>query len=134
VSSRRGGFIVLLAFFACNITACLVRRLSARLQKGAGDFRMGVSSHAHEHAVDPCGRRDPGRRGQQGDLEIQAGQSRAEFLTSRGPVRMPFDVRLVKFDLEYYDNKTVKPRLPREPDTLSIAWPDRHIQTQLVVE
>ncbi|MDP2991038.1 MAG: cytochrome c biogenesis protein ResB [Kiritimatiellota bacterium] len=127
-------FIVLLTFFACNITACLVRRLSARLKTG----HLGISgwgfllTHMSMLLI-LAGAVIRGAVGQQGDLEMRAGQSRAEFLTSRGPVKMPFDVHLVKFDLEYYDNKTVEAPPAGEPDTLSIVWPDRSIQTQLVV-
>lgn len=128
-------FILLLAVFACNIIACLVRRLSARLQTG----RLGIPgwgflfTHMSMLLI-LAGAVIRGAVGQQGDLEIQEGQARAHFLTSRGPVKMPFDVRLVKFDLEYYDNKPVKNPPAGKPDTLSIVWSDRRIQTQMVVE
>lgn len=127
-------FAVLLTFFALNITACLVRRLSARLRKG----RLGIPgwgfflTHISMLLI-LAGAVIRGAVGQQGDLEIQAGQSRAHFLTSRGPVKMPFDVHLVKFELEYYDKKPVENPPAGEPDTLSIVWSDRRIQTQMVV-
>ena len=75
-----------------------------------------------------------GAVGQKGHLEIQEGQTSAHFLTSRGPVKMPFDVRLVSFDLEYYEEKTTANHPVDEPDKISIVWPDYRIQTQLVVK
>lgn len=127
-------FIVLLAFFACNISACLVRRLSARLKAGhLGITGWGFLLTHISMLLILAGAVIRGAVGQQGTLEMQEGQSRAEFLASHGPVKMPFDVRLVKFNLEYYGNKTVEAPLAGEPDTFSIVWADRHIQTQMVV-
>lgn len=128
-------FIILLIFFSLNITACLIRRLSARLKAG----RMGIQgwgfllTHASMLLI-LTGGVIRGAVGQRGELDIQEGQTSAHFLTSRGPVKMPFDVHLVNFDLEYYDEKTREPSCCPEQDTLSIVWPDRRIQTQMVVE
>ena len=128
-------FIVLLVFFALNITACLVRRLSARLRAG----RLGIPgwgfllTHVSMLLI-LGGAVIRGAVGQMGAFEIQEGRTTAHFLTSHGPVKMPFDVRLVKFELEHYAEKTTESPHAHGPDTISVLWPERHILTQLVVE
>lgn len=128
-------FIVLLVFFSLNISSCLFRRLSALLRSG----RLGIPgwgfllTHISVLLI-LAGAVIRGAVGQKGYIEIREGQSIAHFLTSRGPAKMPFEVHLVKFELEHYENQAVESHQHEEPDTLNITWTDRRIQTQVVVK
>ena len=96
-------FAVLLVFFALNISACIVRRVSANVRSG----RMGISgwgfllTHISMLLI-LAGAVVRGVVGQRGTLVIQEGQTASRFTTSRGPADLPFDVHLVKFEIEYY--------------------------------
>lgn len=128
-------FIALLIFFSANITACLTRRMSA-LKKSA---RLGVGgwgfilTHISVLLI-LGGAVIRGFVGEKGYLEIREGMIASHFLTSRGPVKLPFDVRLNDFDIEYYESAPEAPEPDEGPDTLAIDWSDRRIATQLVVQ
>jgi len=126
-------FAVLLVFFALNISACIVRRLSANLKSG----RMGISgwgfllTHISMLLI-LAGAVVRGVVGQRGTLVIQEGQTVSRFATSRGPADLPFDVNLVKFDIEYYEGEaSVNPHTVGV-DMLSVDCADLHILTQIV--
>jgi hypothetical protein len=128
-------FIGLLVFFSLNVVACLIRRMSNLIKSG----RMGTSGWGflltHMSLLLILGGAViRGAVGQKGEMEIREGETQAHFMTPTGPTRLPFDVRLVKFNLEYYDEKTDANPDADKPDMLSIAWPERHIETQVVVE
>lgn len=127
-------FVILLAFFALNVSACLFRRMSAGLRSG----HMGISgwgfllTHVSMLLI-LGGAVIRSAVGQEGHIEIQVGRSSGSFMTSRGPVDLPFEIHLVDFSLEYHEQKTRESGRGDEQDTLNIACADPRIRTQIVV-
>ncbi|MEI6971849.1 MAG: cytochrome c biogenesis protein ResB [bacterium] len=126
-------FIVLLILFSINISACLVRRMSASLRAG----RMGVSGWGflltHVSMVLILGGAVIGGVfGVSGHMNIREGQTITEFAGTRGRLELPFAVRLLDFGIEYYEQTGKKSDAGAGADTLDIASADLHITTQLV--
>jgi len=128
-------FVALLVFFSLNITACITKRLSGMLRSG----RMGLSgwgflfTHVSMLLI-LAGAVIRGVAGQKGHLEIQEGQSSAHFMSSKGPVKLPFDIQLVKFEIEYYKEEPSEIPQAAGSDMLSIDWAVNRIETQMVFE
>lgn len=125
-------FIVLLVLFAFNIAACLVRRMSASVRSG----RMGISGwgflFTHVSMLLILGGAILGGvAGVSGHLNIQEGQSSKTFMGARGPLDLPFEVRLVDFGIEYYEKKATGNDRASGADTLDIASQDLGVSTQL---
>ncbi len=67
--------------------------------------------------------------GEKGFIEFREGDTVARFIGQRGPVPLPFEVRLVDFEIEYYDKSGAAGQKAesRDADRLVAVWPDRAV-------
>ena len=124
-------FVALLCLLSASLTVCTYRRYEA-LRRVSATARVRVLGSLVTHIsllIILAGAVIRAQWGEKGYIEFREGDTVAQFMGQTGPASLPFAVRLVDFNIEYYEKAgspgAAKPAT--EPDRLVALWPDRGV-------
>jgi cytochrome c biogenesis protein ResB len=120
-------FVGLLFVLAASLIVCTWRRCRA-IRETAGPKRIRVAGSLLTHLsllLVLIGGTIRGLWGDKGTLDLREGQTTNRFIGQRGPVSLPFSVRLVDFNVEWYGAAADRAQPAR--DRLLVSWPEQNL-------
>lgn len=124
-------FVALLCLLSASLMVCTYRRYEA-LRRAGPTARVRVLGSLVTHIsllIILAGAVIRAQWGEKGFIEFREGDTVAQFMGQTGPASLPFAVRLVDFNIEYYEKAaaTNAAQPGTEPDRLVALWPDRGV-------